>query len=258
MTDKKIFVFDVDGTLAECNDEPIYEENKRALQNLLSNGKSVLIVSAGSSKRILKQLHATGPLKGKICIMGHYGLDCVNVQDGLITKEKQFSYKQEIDENKMDNLLFLFREKHDLLKIAGHSHVINDSGLIVLALLGTEASKEDKKSFDPSGEKRQLLVRDLKQILPKNMRAYVAGQTSIDIIDKKYDKRNAILRYAEENNFAINDILFFGDEITVPFGNDSSLLNSGIDYIEVKNFKELSNFFTQSNLPKNEIQQELA
>ena len=243
MLNKNTFVFDVDGTLAECRDEPIYEKNKLALQCLLESGKNVLIVSAGRAKRILNQLNSTGVLQGKISIMGNYGLDCIEVQNGEVVNESKVSYKSEIDEKFVNDLVMKFRKENGFEKFEGASHLINESGLVVIALLGTDATKEDKKNFDPDGKKRQMLVEKLEKILPSNMKAYVAGQASIDIIDSRFDKKNAIMLYAKQNFCTQDEILFFGDEITTPFGNDSSLLNSGIDYVEVKNYKEVSTFF---------------
>lgn len=247
---KKTFVFDMDGTLAECREKPIHDKNKLILQYLMSKGKNVLIVSAGSSKRILNQINATGVMAGKIHILGNYGLDCVTVYNGTVVEENKYSYKNEIDENKFNDLFNAFRKKYGFEMFCGKSHVIFDSGMIAFSVLGTNASQKEKQSFDPSQSIRLSYVKKILKLLPENLTAYVAGQTSIDILKKTYDKNNTILRWAQEHFCSLNDIIFFGDEITMPYGNDSSILNSGIDYIEVKNCKETSKYF-EATIQKN-------
>lgn len=255
---KKLFVFDVDGTLAQCRDEPILEENKRALQKLILEGNTVLIVSAGSSKRIMRQLNASGPFFEKIHIMGNYGLDYVCLDRGFVVKEQKFSFKEQTNEKLFSEIIFNFRKQCGFENYVGESHIRSGLGLIAIALLGTEASKEDKKNFDPDGKKRRVLIRQLKEALPTGFKAYVAGQSSIDIIDKKHDKRSAILRFATEKNFKKDEILFFGDEITLPYGNDSSLLKSGIDYIEVKDHREVAKLLGTSQQTEQVNEQKFA
>jgi len=242
---KSTFVFDMDGTLAECREKPVYDKNKLILQQLMLKGNNVLIVSAGSCKRILNQLNATGILAGKIYIMGNYGLDCATVYDGKVIEENKHSYKNELDEKKLNDFLDNFRKQYGLEKFLGESHVVFDSGLIAFCVLGTNAPQEDKQKYDPKQTKRQSYVEKILKLLPENLTAYVAGQTSIDILKKTYDKNNTIIRWAAEHCCPLKEIVFFGDEITMPYGNDSSILNSKIDYIEVKTCKETAKHFSK-------------
>lgn len=99
-------------------------------------------------------------------------------------------------------------------------------------------TNEERKSFDPTGEKRKNFITKIReeQIFPENYEIIPGGSTSIDIglYDKESGMRHLIRHfgYSQENH---GQILFFGDGFP---GNDSPVLKiPGINIVRVDNEK---------------------
>ena len=77
-------------------------------------------------------------------------------------------------------------------------------------------------------------VRDLF----KDYSVFIGGTTSFDITPKQYNKFDAVMRYAGEKGYTIDQILFVGDDF-LDGGNDSQIRLGGMDYIRIDDYTRL-------------------
>ncbi|HYM65330.1 MAG TPA: HAD hydrolase family protein, partial [Candidatus Sulfotelmatobacter sp.] len=90
--------------------------------------------------------------------------------------------------------------------------------------------KEDwNKKYD---KLRQQMRGILQKLLPE-FEVRAGGLTSIDVTRKGIDKAYGVRQIAQHLGVKIEDMLFVGDAI-FPGGNDYAALQTGIDYVKVK------------------------
>ena len=120
----------------------------------------------------------------------------------------------------------------------GESVDFHPSGMATFGILGTGASIEDKLAFDPDRSKRMAMYDEVKSLFPE-YDVYVGGSTSFDFGDKNHNKYTAIVNYAKENGYSIDEILYIGDEAHQG-GGDYPVFSSEIDAIQIKDYKTIS------------------
>ena len=72
----------------------------------------------------------------------------------------------------------------------------------------------------------------------KDFTVYIGGSSSFDFSGKKYNKYDAIGKYAKENGYKLDEILYVGDDFG-DGGGDSHVRLGGLDYVEILNYEEL-------------------
>ena len=225
---KKLICFDLDGTLTQHR-SPLEEQNKKVL-NDLSKKYKVIMVGAGGCERIYKQME-----NYPIDIIGNYGMQESKIIDGKFTIVKQqtsFPDKEYFLE-KADYL----RKKYGYTEFKGDSVEFHAIGMITFPLLGTKADIQDKLTFDPTREKRRVLYPEILELFP-NYAVYIGGSSSFDFSEKQYNKYDAIMTYAKENGYTLDEILYVGDDFA-DGGGDSHVRIFGMDYVEILDYKTL-------------------
>lgn len=111
------------------------------------------------------------------------------------------------------------------------------SGMVTFPLLGTNADLADKLAFNPSRQKRKVLYPEVCEIF-KDYAVYIGGSSSFDFSGKNYNKYDAIMRYAAENGYTKDEILYVGDDFA-DGGGDSHIRLGNMDYIEIDNYRNL-------------------
>ncbi|MBE7061154.1 MAG: phosphomannomutase [Clostridiales bacterium] len=225
---KKLICFDLDGTLTQHR-SPLEEQNKKVL-NDLSKKYKVIMVGAGGCERIYKQME-----NYPIDIIGNYGMQESKIIDGKFTIVKQqisFPDKEYFLE-KADYL----RKKYGYTEFKGDSVEFHATGMITFPLLGTKADIQDKLTFDPTREKRRVLYPEILELFP-NHAVYIGGSSSFDFSEKQYNKYDAIMTYAKENGYTLDEILYVGDDFA-DGGGDSHVRIFGMDYVEILDYKTL-------------------
>ncbi len=109
-------------------------------------------------------------------------------------------------------------------------------GMITFGLLGTKAPSELKLAFDPDKAKRRAMYAEVCEVF-SDFSVFIGGSTSFDFTAKQYNKYDAIMRYAEENGYAKDEIIFIGDDLD-DGGNDSHVRIGGIDYIRIYDYRD--------------------
>ena len=225
---KRLICFDLDGTLSQHR-SPIEKENRELLDKLSEKYK-IIMVGAGGAERIYNQM-----CHYPIDIIGNYGMQRSRMIDGEFKIVRQ-------DTTHPDKDFFLskiayLREKYGYTEFKGESVEFHSTGMITFPLLGTKADVSDKIAFDPTREKRRVLYPEVLEIF-KDYTVYIGGSSSFDFAEKKYNKYDAIMEYAEENGYAKEEILFVGDDFA-DGGGDSHVRIFGMDYVEITDYRTL-------------------
>ena len=225
---KRLICFDLDGTLTQHRSK--LEDENRAVLNALRNKYKVIMVGAGNAERIYAQIG-----EYPIDIIANYGMQESKMIDGKFTVVKKITTNP-------DKAYFLekaeyLRQKYGYTEYKGEGIEFHATGMVTFPLLGTKADIADKIAFDPTRAKRKVLYPEVLQLFP-NYTVYIGGSSSFDFTEKKYNKYDAIMAYAQENGYNKDEILYVGDDFG-DGGGDSHIRLGGMDYIEITDYRNL-------------------
>ena len=225
---KRLICFDLDGTLTQHR-SPLGEENRAVLDKLKEKYK-VIMVGAGSARRIYNQMQDY-----PIDIIANYGMEESKMVDGNFTIIRQVITQPDKDYF-LEKAEYL-RKKYGYTQYKGESVEFHGTGMVTFPLLGTKADLADKIVFDPTREKRRVLYPEVLELFPQYT-VYIGGSSSFDFTEKQYNKYDAIMAYAKENLYKKEEILYIGDDFE-DGGGDSHIRLGGMDYVEITDYKEL-------------------
>ena len=226
---KKLICFDLDGTLTQHR-SPLTAENKEVLDKLKEKYK-IIVVGAGAARRIYAQMG-----EYPIDIIANYGMEESKMVDGKFTivRQSMSTPNREYFLKKTEYL----RRKYGYTEYKGESVEFHATGMVTFPLLGTKADIADKIAFDPMREKRKLLYPEVMENFPEYT-VYIGGSSSFDFTEKRYNKYDAIMTYAEESGYKKEEILYIGDDFG-DGGGDSHVRLGGLDYIEITDYRTLA------------------
>jgi phosphomannomutase len=228
LKNKKLIIFDLDGTLAESK-SPMDEEMIELLTKLLEK-KKVAIMSGGSFHQFQKQFLGDFPhsdfLKNlylcPTCGSSFYQYDMAWKEvysEKLTSEEKRRIY--EAFDIALEKVGFQKPEKM-------YGELIEDRGSqITFSAFGQQAPLSLKAPWDPDHVKRLAMISFLEKSLP-DLEARIGGTTSIDVTKKSIDKAYGVRKLQENLHIPIAEMLFVGDAL-FPGGNDYSATVTGID-----------------------------
>ena len=224
---KRLICMDLDGTLTQHR-SPLGAENKAVLDRLGEKYK-LLMVGAGNVPRIYGQMN-----EYPIDILGNYGMQEGKMIDGKMVIVRQDT--QEVDKEFFIEKTNYLREKYGYTEYKGDSVEFHPSGMVTFPFLGTKADVADKLVFDPTREKRKVLYPEVLEIFSE-FTVFIGGSSSFDFSAKKYNKYDAIVTYAKENGYELDEILYVGDDFG-DGGGDSHVRLGGLDYINITDYKK--------------------
>ena len=237
----KVLAFDLDGTLTQ-HKTPLGEEN-RSLLDTLRESYHLLMVGAGQCYRIYHQMG-----EYPIDIIGNYGMQFsrYEINKGILVN----IYDEHVpcDKEDVTERIDALRQKQGFTSYSGESVEFHSSGCVTYPLLGTTADLSAKLSFDPDRSKRRAILEDVKSAFP-DFNVFIGGSSSFDLSPFPYDKYYALDRYAQENGFCHDDILYIGDDYG-PGGNDEAVYRSDISFLCVDDYTSTGNLlknFLQSD-----------
>ena len=222
---KRLICMDLDGTLTQHR-SPLGAENKAVLDRLGEKYK-LLMVGAGNVPRIYGQMN-----EYPIDILGNYGMQEGKMIDGKMVIVRQDT--QEVDKEFFIEKTNYLREKYGYTEFKGDSVEFHPSGMVTFPFLGTKADVADKLVFDPTREKRKVLYPEVLEIFSE-FTVFIGGSSSFDFSAKKYNKYDAIVTYAKENGYELDEILYVGDDFG-DGGGDSHVRLGGLDYINITDY----------------------
>lgn len=231
----KAIAFDIDDTLT-ASKQPLENDMAETL-SLLSHEVPIAIISGAKKDQILTQL---------ISRLSHHKSESFYIFPNSGASAYTFSslgevrelYSHTIKEEDASHIIS-FAEK--VIKESGINkgyelagNIIENRGAsIALSLLGQQASPEAKKSFDPDGKKRLILLPLFEKEFP-SFSSRIGGGTTIDINQKGIDKAYGMREFAKILSLPEEKIMYVGDAL-YEGGNDFAVLSTKVMTYKVKN-----------------------
>ncbi|MBI5306546.1 HAD-IIB family hydrolase [Candidatus Wolfebacteria bacterium] len=251
--DKKIIIFDLDGTLTKSKAN-LDREMSVFLCKLLKKIK-VAIIGGGNYIQFKKQLLAPfnnylnnnlkkneiAPVLNNLFILPTSGAAFYEYQKNTWRQ----IYKNVLTPQEKKKILAAFKKSFQAVnyrqpqKIYGK--VIEDRGMqITFSSLGQKAPLAKKIEWNARCNGiRVKLCLFLQKNLPE-FEARLGGLTSIDITKKGIDKAYGISQILKQLSLNKKEAVYVGDAL-YKGGNDYAVKKTGIDTISVKNEKEIKN-----------------
>lgn len=234
--DKSVFVFDLDGTLAESK-VAIDSEMSDLLAKSLSKNKVAII---GGAK--FEQLESQLPEN----IKGSSDLLLLPLDGGSFYINKDGGWKkifsQSLSEEEVQEIMVSFSEAFEevgyVKPAKTYGEIIeNRGGQVTFSALGQNAPLEEKEKWaqEENGLRMKMVVK-LEEYLPA-MEAKAAGLTSIDITKKGIDKKFGIEQIVKYLGVSKDEVLFFGDAL-IPGGNDYPAFEAGVTCYKVVSIED--------------------
>src|SRR3989344_1251746 len=272
--DKSVFVFDLDGTLAESKVN-IDSEMGGLLAQLLERGK-VAIIGGAKFEQMRSQLPENINKNSNLFLLPLDGgsfytypstssLDSARDKSGQVQDNnwpgsrtsgssadseipevslpgwhEMYSHKLSDDEVKKikDSFEKVFEEIGYIQSSKIYGEIIeNRGGQVTFSPLGQHAPLEKKEKWaKENNDVRVKIESKVKGYLPE-MEVKIAGLTSIDVTLKGIDKKFGIEQIIKHLGVKAEDILFFGDAIE-PDENDYPALESGVVCYKVNSVQD--------------------
>jgi len=237
--DKKIAVFDLDGTLTES--KQLISSEMVTLLVQLAERVIVGIISGASFNQFNKQFLPAWPAEdlpgtrnlvllptsGSQC----YGYDQANGQWQLLDEipfsaETKIKVMTALSEIIVDPV---FGFDIPLAQLGDYAE--DRRTQITFSALGQNAPIAIKRVWDPDQKKRFKIKARLETLVPE-VEVNLGGTTSLDILPKGFNKAMGLGCWLKRQNFLPEDLVFVGDAV-YPGGNDYSVLAAGMETIKV-------------------------
>ena len=233
---KRLFVFDLDGTLAPSK-SPLTEEMAGLLTQLLDVMK-VAVISGGSWEQFESQL--LGSIPSTEHFENLYLLPTCGTQFFHYDRAWIKDYAEDLSASERATIIASLQRALNESGVTVErvwGEVIEDRGSqVTLSALGQRAPLEAKTAWDPDFAKRRSIVAVLAPLLP-DFAINMGGTTSIDVTRPGIDKAYGITKLHEHLDVAVSEMLFAGDAI-FEGGNDFPVQAAGVDSILVRDPSE--------------------
>ena len=238
--DKKLIIFDLDGTLTESKSD-IDEEMAGLLEKLLKK-KQIAVIGGAKyelfQQQLLSKLNAPNELLNNLFLFPTTATAFYKYNSS--TWEEV--YRDDLANEEKEKVFSAFEKTFQELKYKHpdkiYGKLIEDrEAQITFSALGQEAPIDIKEKWNKENPDIRARMEEILQKYLPDMEAKVAGLTSIDVTRKGIDKAYGIRQMAKHLNVPIEDMLFVGDAF-FPEGNDEAALKTGVLCFEVKGVEE--------------------
>jgi phosphomannomutase len=236
---KKVIIFDVDKTLTKSK-SPLDNEMAELLAELLKYYK-VDIITGGRFGQMKKQIiDYLKNAEGNFYNLYFQPTSGSRLYDFEDVKWREI-YKDEIPINDRERIIKFLKEA---VRESGvpvpdkmYGERIEDrESQITFSNFGQKAPVEIKQSWDPDKKKRERIIEILKPRL-LDYEVSIGGASSIDITKKGINKKYGVEKLSEYLSVPVEEMFFVGDRLELG-GNDSSVIETGIDWIDVEDPEE--------------------
>jgi phosphomannomutase len=234
--EKKVFVFDLDGTLVESKAN-IDTEMGSLLAGLLAKGK-VAIIGGASFEQMVSQLPDNISKDNDLLLLPLDGGSFYLYRDSSWQKIYSQSLTDEEKKKIMDAFGRAFRDIGYVQPVNLYGEIIEDRiGQVTFSALGQQAPVEEKKKWavEKNGERLKIFSKLKNYLL--DLEVKLAGLTSIDVTRKGIDKKFGIEQIIKNLGVTAEDVIFFGDALG-PDGNDYPALESGVLCYKVSSIQD--------------------
>lgn len=233
-----LIIFDLDGTLAESK-QPLSNDMGTRIAGLLNN-MPVAVMSGAGFPQILKQFLAYLPPSARIenlYLFTTSSAQCYAYRDKKWTSIYNYSFTEEEKSKIITSLQKVIDETGITANEASFGERIEDRGAqISFSALGQNAPLARKSIWDPDRKKRSIFRLNLQKLIPE-FEIRTGGTTTIDITRKDISKKTGIYWLQKELMIPVSNMLYVGDAL-YPGGNDSVVIETGINTQSVKNIAE--------------------
>ena len=248
---KKIIAFDLDGTLS-VSKRPVAEDVAQLVE-ALAKQIPVAIISGGTFKQFntqfLPAFHKNGfdeSFVKNLILLPTSGSQ--RYEYNLEKKEWVITDLEPFPEEIKDKAKKILKEviesgKYDIPENPIGEYVEDRLTQLSISALGQDAPIEQKKLWDPDQKKRQKIKMVLDKELPE-VSIIIGGTTTIDILNKGFDKGVGLLRLLDKLGLKKEDMLFVGDAI-FPGGNDYAPKEIGMDTVQVSGPDEAAKYIKE-------------
>lgn len=237
---KKIAAFDLDGTLTESK-LPMTPSMAVTICDL-ARVATVAVISGGSFNQFKKQL---------LDALDHFGVDpelshfillptsgSQRYEYDSVSKEWKLTDKEDLPQDLkikiMEGLQKIEQSNAYDIPLEKFGERTEDRGTqITFSGFGQEAPIEKKQAWDPDQSKRKKIKETLEVMIPE-VDIRIGGMTSIDILNKGFDKSVGLRRLLSKLDLKKEDMIFVGDAV-FPGGNDYSPSQAGIETVSIRN-----------------------
>jgi HAD superfamily hydrolase (TIGR01484 family) len=229
---KKLIVFDLDGTLAPSK-SPMSENVSSLLCRLLQE-KQVAVIGGGSltqfQNQFLGSLVCPTDRLPNLYLFPTSGTSFYRYQNN----EWHCVYKETLSPIEREQIITSLQAAFKESGIAAPDQIwgeqIEDRGSqIAFSYFGQEAPLDVKKTWDPDAGLRSKVIEIFHRLAP-DFAVHAGGTTTIDITKPGIDKAYGVDKMTEYLGIPKRDMLFIGDAI-FPGGNDYPVKAEGVDSI---------------------------
>lgn len=260
---KKIFAFDLDGTLA-ASKSTMPDELAKELTLLLDNADVCIITGEKFEQIQLQVLAVLGPAADLTRL---YLMPVCGTQYYRYDGDWRQVYAENFSAQERDTVIDALDRALDDLGMREpvvYGEVIEDRGSqITLSALGQdivevlgEQGVRIKEAWDPDGTKKERLRAHISKLIPA-FEVRAGGATSIDVTRPGVNKAYGIYKLMHETGVGRDDIVFFGDRLQIG-GNDYPVRETGVESREVVNpddtYDQLKSILCNQNIKKQIIE----
>lgn len=244
--EKKIVVFDLDGTLT-ASKASLDPEMATLLHRLLEK-KIVAVMGGGSydqfQKQLLTYLQCTASPMHNMFILPTSGASLYKYDH----QKLQLIYQCVLTEKEKKQITHAFKKAfqdiHYISPKKTYGKLIEDrESQITFSALGQQTPLIKKEQWNKTQDIRFKLKSILEKYLPK-FEVRIAGLTSIDITKKGIDKGYGVRAISKLLAVPIKKMVYIGDAL-FQGGNDAAVIPTGIDTIQVSGPQDVKYFISR-------------
>lgn len=230
---KKLIVFDLDGTLAKSKSR--MDEKMASLLKKLLTKKAVAVISGGSYSQYQKQFLSSLSCNEAALLKNLFLFPTCSTAFYRFENGWKEVYSEKLSKEEKEKIFSAFEKVFEEIifaKETKYGEIVEDRGSqVTFSALGQQAPLELKKEWDPDSKKRLAIIEKLKPYIPE-FEIKIGGTTSIDITRQGIDKRYGIQQIEKQLGFKRGEILFIGDAL-FEGGNDYPVRQLGVECIAV-------------------------
>ena len=240
LSEKKIIIFDLDGTLTESKSD-MNGETASLFCDLLKK-KTAAVMGGGDypqfQKQFLERLNCPEERLENLYILPTSGgrMYKRGARGWRLVYEESFTDKEKAAI--LDAFEKAFKDIGYVPPMETFGPVMEDRGSqITFSAAGQKAPLEKKKEWNEKSDVRPRLKSALEKYLPE-FEIRTGGLTSIDVTKKGIDKAYGVRKIAELTGVPVEEMIYVGDAL-YEGGNDAAVFRTGIDTIQVSGPSEV-------------------
>lgn len=243
---KKLIVFDLDGTLVET--KSFLETEMALLVSRLLEQKKVAIIGGGKYK-IFRELFVNKLKTNSKLLNNLYLFPTSSTVFYRYSKGWKKVYEHKLSKADRSLIIKTFQR---VFEEAGYKHpkktygkIVEDRGTqVTFSVFGQDLVKvlgkrgvAMKETWKTKNTPTKLKIAKLMQKYLPHLEVRAAGHTSVDVTGKGIDKAYGLRQIEKYMKVKIKDMVFIGDAI-FPGGNDYAVTKTKVDYIKVSGPKQ--------------------